>query len=421
MNRFLLITSPLLLSVFSVVLFGESSAYASSPYDNVFSVVDNVSINHMQGAGTSRDYSLDWSSEAVAAAQAKCDRIGGQSCQDAIDLNNLVGSTDQDDNDWAVFADPSHNFYTIVYTTTPHTGTTSWIQSNGDYFLEFNSTSYNSIRSINIYYWPEGYDHSDNGSYALPSSAFGISVNGGYPVFISTFPITYPTGYEGDIIPETYDPPVVNDSTPDFFVVSSVNGLITVRDRRFNTFDNVPFLCEDGLTPYIRYTLQDLDHYLIFDTGGFSPTVDYQFQLPVKNEIINYEFSGRYDCGENTDPSFPNSSSVQFQLDPLGGLKTDLFEECISQEFPFIHYQGCYENVMRMLNMLSFSSLKINGWTYNAQCRQLTVLGGWLGTQPGEVICPNFSPQVRNTVTPFIAFFLGLTMFGFVVRMRGNT
>ena len=194
MNRFFFITSVLFLSVTSVVLFGGSSAYASSPYDNVFSVVDNVSINHLQGAGTSRDYSIDWSSEAVAAAQAKCDRIGGQSCQDVIDLNNLVGSTDQDDNDWAVFADPSHNFYTIVYTTTPNTGTTSWIQLNGDYYFEFGSTAPSSIRSINIYYWPEGYDHSENGSYAGISSASGISVNAGYPVFLSTFPMTYPEG-----------------------------------------------------------------------------------------------------------------------------------------------------------------------------------------------------------------------------------
>ena len=228
MKRFFFITSACILSATSVVLFGGSSAHASSPYDNVFSVADNITLNHMQAGSPSRDYSLDWASEAIAAAQAKCDRIGGQSCQDAIDLNNLTGSTAQDDNDWAVFVDPSHNFYTIVYTTTPNTGTTSWIQSGGDYYLEFGSTAYNSIRSINIYYWPEGYDHSENGSYAGISSGSGISVNGGYPVFLSTFPIDYPDGYEGDIIPETYAPIEQKKLRPDYTWKVSAAGDLTI-------------------------------------------------------------------------------------------------------------------------------------------------------------------------------------------------
>lgn len=414
MKRFFFITSVLFLSVTSVVLFGSSSANAESAYPP-FNATDELNLFNAQCE--SQNISLNWSSFIRDSTTISESII--QDFDSTIQSENGVWGVTQ--TTWASYS-TVEVYWLNNSTQIPEVSfNTDWGGERYNFTFNNQIINYNAI-SLTL-------DSACNPTASFLGSNYRFILSESNLSSFTTSLFFYTGSYSvppelTDVIPDlpdSFEPPLINDSTPDFFVVSSINGLVTIRDRRFNTFDNVPFVCEDGLTPYIRYTLQDLDHYLIFDTGGFSPTVDYQFQLPVKNQIINYEFSGRYDCGDNTEPSFSNSSSVQFQLDPLGGLKTDLFEQCISQEFPFLHYQGCYENVMRMLNMLSFSSLKINGWTYNAQCRQLTVLGGWLGTQSGEVICPNFSPQVRNTVTPFVAFFLGLTMFGFVVRMRGNT
>lgn len=405
----------------------EFLVYAASAYDDLITITPDLTLTSPSSFNCqeplSSDFSLNWYNSGKEVYQKVVDMYPNDlSAQQRLnEYENFIKSSVE--GHWLVLKSPDDSSFSVIATTDASAHLEFFIDSNSQPSLRLISSS-NDIRDFGNFLYCKGlFPYTpDNGlSNSSPLNRYtSLTIDTVNDFFISTFPIIYPDGYSGELIPDSYDPPSINDSTPDFFVVSSVNGLVTIRDRRFNTFDNVPFMCEDGLTPYIRYSLNDLDHYLIFDTGGFSPTVDYQFQLPVKNQIINYEFSGRYDCGDNTEPSFPNSSSVQFQLDPLGGLKTDLFEECISQEFPFIHYEGCYENVMRMLNMLSFSSLKINGWTYNAQCRQLTVLGGWLGTQPGQVICPNFSPQVRNTVTPFIAFFLGLTMFGFLLHRKGG-
>lgn len=223
MKRFLFPISALLLAVLSAVSFGSSSVSAVSIFDDTISTTTTLKLDNLQDNGESRDYATDWYSETLAAFQARCDRRGGAWCDYLQEFKNVLNV---EGNDWAVVTTPDTHFFYVIYTIVPDSGLTTWTsdQAGNTYF---NLTGINptaSVRHLNVYYNPAaGADSSSNGTYlaGFPSSD-GLSVDSGSPIFLSTFPVTYPDGYSGEMIPDTYAPAVPTDPLIDWWLTDKL-------------------------------------------------------------------------------------------------------------------------------------------------------------------------------------------------------
>jgi len=81
----------------------------------------------------------------------------------------------------------------------------------------------------------------------------------------------------------------------------------------------------------------------------------------------------------------------------------------------------CVVNFERIINMLFFDVFTgfSNGWNYAGGCHTLDPLASWIPAE-NKTLCPAFSSEVRNTITPFITFFLGLVTMIFITRTREN-
>lgn len=241
-------------------------------------------------------------------------------------------------------------------------------------------------------------------------------------LFVYTDHPNYPSGYEGPEVPDSYNPPAPPlDWVPDLHVVAGIDNKVTIQDRHFNTFDENPFTCNEGLTPVINYELKDVNSNVI-DSGTISATIQYTYQH--QNELAErtYSFTASYYCGsEPDDPTFSSSSTVSYTLTQGGTLKNDLFASCMDSEFPFLHFDACMTNIETAISMLSFGVLKFgNDWQTTDGCTQLNVLDDWLNITNGTV-CPFFSNEVRNIVTPFVTLLLGLITMNFIFKIGNDS
>lgn len=285
------------------------------------------------------------------------------------------------------------------------------------------TTSANDVWSFNFkngtYYFGLGFMFPD---YRGTSGVY----NG---LYVSTFPFESPLGFEGS------SPPGIGvesvNYVPNWYVSGAVDWKVQIHDINFNTFDNIPFLCDDDLAPVLHWELWDRgdpddpnDHTLL-DDGYFSATAQIDYQLPKLEELKHYRIIGYYECGDA--PTFDSSSFHDFKVDQGGNLDRSIALDCIIPEFPFINFRHCQLIIEQTINILivgDYGKVIENpspgggGWTIDAdECHTLTVFGDWLNIDSNNrTLCPQFSSTVRDTISPFVGFFLGLGTVIFIAR-----
>lgn len=271
--------------------------------------------------------------------------------------------------------------------------------------------------------WNNGlgaFGHAGCNSY---TTSYGLATSEVYEVFLTDEYIEWAETNNPDVLVEYSDLLETReewDFTPRLNVLTGVDNKVTIQDMNFNTFDEVPFTCNEGLAPVIQYELKD-ESLAVIDSGTMSPTTQYVYQHTRELAERTFTFTANYYCGDTSeDPLFPSSSTVEYTLTQGGTLKNDIFASCMNSEFPYLHFDACTENIETALNMLSFGSVKLgNEWTSNDGCTELNVLGDWLNV-PDNTVCPFFSSTIRNVVTPFVTLLLGLVTLNFIFKI-GNT
>lgn len=93
--------------------------------------------------------------------------------------------------------------------------------------------------------------------------------------------------------------------------------------------------------------------------------------------------------------------------------------ECINGNAPFIHVPACLANIGVITNLLSFGAIHFGDSTAGDGCRTLGTVGDWIGSD-SKVVCPAIPGEVRNIVTPFITFALGLVIVKYVAKKASN-
>lgn len=242
-----------------------------------------------------------------------------------------------------------------------------------------------------------------------------------YNFLIST-PVTLDTGIDPEWVGEInqeYTPPYILDWIPDINHVQSVDWKIKLQDRNFNTFDPVPFTCDQGLAPIIQYDLynNDVDPNTPIDQGVFSPTIQYEYQAEDYGVETEFKLIGNYYCGDGEEePSFSGQKTYYFTLNAIGTFVPDT-PSCFSETFPYVDMDGCTAVIENLVNNLSFGAITFPDWEVNSDgCHTLGPLGDWINVAPSSrTVCPQFSSTVRNTVTPFLTFVLGITIIGALI------
>lgn len=243
-------------------------------------------------------------------------------------------------------------------------------------------------------------------------------------IYYTTFEVQYPPDWDQPLIPTVPpDPPVTpvgNDQTPNLNIQMAQDFLATIQDTNFNTFDPVPFVCSDELTPILHYEIwdrldpDDPDEDLLF-TGTENPTVSFTYQFARYDQDKYYRVVSWYECFTG-EPSFEHSSYVDFMITRNGMLGQDLFESCMTETFPFMDMGACYNNLSNILQLMVNGKITFPSWTFDPSCTNLNTFDDWMNLPSGYQVCPQFPPSVRNAITPFVAFMLGIVTVGFINR-----
>lgn len=329
---------------------------------------------------------------------------------DRISVTNGLGYTNAGDG-WGVkieFADAGQTLTwstnRVGFSATSNYGVIYlYFHSTGRYYLECSNT--NSV-----------YPVSTSPSFATPTMhAFnwfvGSNVNRNLPV-----------GYEGEPIrDEPFVRPEV-DYTPNWYISNIVDFKLTIHDSNFNTFDGNPFVCLSELSPVLNYEIWDRtdpEAEILLYTGLQSATLEINYQFPKVNADKDYRIVGWYYCGDD-DFIFTDSSFYDFTITRAGINAIELLSVCMTEEYPFINFQGCVNNMNTAIQLLSFNVLNFNNsWSSTEACYELAVLGDWLNLED-HTICPQIPSYIRDVVTPFITFLFGILTITFISRNRGS-
>lgn len=430
--------------VFGALIGASSDVNAVSPFDNTIQPVSEWSMTSGQNPSKTCDFSnnfpllIDYtptssgshnSTQDISGCSIRYNAVGGLSWQTVRDLWS-------DADSWVLYKnEPSQLFFFYL-----PAGTALYnfdLITNGSQ-LSLDSTFTNSVCGSNQSTSPcilislnnsanlSGQDVSFNISRFTqtnnkPVPAMNISSNYIYKpyIFDGNYTINYPPNYEGVDVPVPTDPPAESPATPNFYVSISVDFLATIHDTNFNTIDNVPFLCSDDLVPVLHWEIYKVNSSLpdeLLASGTQSASMQIQYQFPVATERRDYSIVGTYECGDS--PIFIQSGVFNFAINQHGTLIDDWLAGCFLEVFPFVDVPRCVLNMERVINMLSFGTFALSSdWNYSSQCHTLTVLDEWIPTQDKQV-CAYIPQNVRDTITPFITFFLGLVTMMFITRTR---
>jgi len=236
-------------------------------------------------------------------------------------------------------------------------------------------------------------------------------------------PITYPSDYEGTIPPDTGEEPRVHsDLVPNLQLLNVVDFKGTFSDANFATYDDVPFLCAGDLAPALHYEIyREGETEVLLTSGVMSATGQLEFQFTRSDQNLDYRIVGYYDCGDTSgDPIFDNSSYADFTINRGGLIESNIFEECMNADFPFIHFDDCIANLYTVINLISFNTIGFNNsWNSAEGCYDLVVLDDWMHLDD-PTVCPQVPSFVRSVVTPFVTLGLGLVTITFLARNRGS-
>lgn len=250
-------------------------------------------------------------------------------------------------------------------------------------------------------------------------------------LYISTDPanISYPSDYGNSPIPQTFTIHLAaahkpKDSQPDMAMQDMSNWHGNFYDKTFYTFDLPPWQCDDGFDPILN--IEVWSHYdgeipVKLATGSTGANGLFTYDFPKKEDgFYKYQIISWYSC---TDGSFDfaNHSYFNFTIDNKGNIMAMMdVSSCMRTDFPFVNVDGCMTTMAGVFQYLVFHRIKLPDWQYNADCHQLTTMGSWLHlTGSNSYVCAQVPAEVRNTVTPFVAFMLGIVTLGLLKR-RGE-
>lgn len=246
--------------------------------------------------------------------------------------------------------------------------------------------------------------------------------------FVNNAVLNMPSDYNGDFVRDT-DPSTPSggatiDEKPRVKMDTLVEWKASFSDQNFYTIDNPPFLCGDDFPPRLNLELWDksLNNLVLSDVVSANSKLDYTFPNVTHN--VEYEIVSWYSCTDGTLFVEPGASFYSFVIDRNGSLvNLPNVEACMTEEYPFVHMDGCLANMSVVTEALSFGSVKVgatNQWSFTDGCHQLGTVGEWINLE-GQSVCPNIPASVRNVITPFITFAMGLMTVKFITKQGGNS
>lgn len=202
MRRFLLVSLAILFSTLSAGLYAPYSAKASSVYDDIVQPV-NPLVLQKGGSATgwpeTLDVSQDWYAQGLETFTNACNMYGGSHC---TKLEQYQLLTTHETANWLVL-----DGYQVIMTTDPSAHLEFFMNGSTPSLRLVSST--NDIRDFGFFnYFPDTFAwQSDDGVVNLTAFTRHTTLNFGteLPVFLSTFPIEYPPGYEGEDLPSGED------------------------------------------------------------------------------------------------------------------------------------------------------------------------------------------------------------------------
>lgn len=404
MNKWVILSATLF-AILSGVLSGvlSSNVKAASAYDDL-EVVEELYISSPDGT----------KSEEVTTSYMQ---IAESTCfteyQTVIDkMNNGLNPA------WAIVQHqwPSNNNkWVYIFVTDDVTGAEADFFSTG----VSRTLSDNNNPPANTWY-KLGIGIRDNGTYRCTTNAFNLNgfweqsiSDSNYwnkPLLMFNISINYPSNYEGEIIPDTWTPPVVFD--PELSAKYSWSDKSIVFEDT-TVYDVMPDECWVQM-PNNAYGDNFTEYY--FDCNSKPPightieALEYQSYTIIQfarldDTTVSENYSITIDGGSGDSEIGAYSAS-------------NFFNQCIDSNAPYIHVNDCQDAFGVIANKLSFG--KINPFSdirYSqlTECRQLEVLGSWINYE-SKLVCPAFSSSVRNVVTPFMAFGLSLTALGYILN-----
>lgn len=211
------------------------------------------------------------------------------------------------------------------------------------------------------------------------------------------------------------------DYAPSWYISNIINYQAKIHDVNFNTFDNNPFTCEGGLAPVLHYEIWETDpNNYIVKSGYQSATAEINVDFGEKDYARDFQIKGWYDCGVSDPLQFTQIGTLDFTVTITGTQAYNLWEDCISEEFPFIHMDDCARGVERIINMLFFGEISFPQFAINPSCRPLLTIDDWLGLPNNYIVCPMVGSEIRNVVTSFVSFMLGIATVGMLRRRTGD-
>lgn len=395
----------------AIALVGASGASAATIWDNSIQTTNNLVIASELNSHT-KDITSLYDTYASACLGDNQTKLLYQNSKTTSNSHNMtiMNVYDQTFNP----SNPARSVYVML--------------TVDDGFIEFSSNgnvafAYNAIIIITL-----SNDNEVLSTCSAISPSLGVigtdcnyDVNHCNSIFYSTYPVIYPDGYEGVFLPDTLPddtPAEYRDFVPKWYVTRLVNYQLTISDTNFNTVDTSPFTCEGATTPIVQWEIHD-ENSSYTETGQSSPTVPIELTLPNTGLATTFEFTGMYSCNGDFD-DFTKWGTIYFKIDVNGNLYYNLLDKCFIETFPFVDFTACTNNFQTGLNLMGFRVKDpfVNlGQPPIGDCYTLVVLDEWLNLN-NPVICKAVPAYVRDVVTPFISFAIGLMTMKFLATRR---
>lgn len=440
-----LIFSALFVSLGMVgALASAQPAHAATEFDDLINTTDELSIpcfSNVDSSKQSYNYepNLNWSQAINPAVTETGDfdniyrynAYGGGTPTYIDDFWGELQARLDDGTGWAVRAQTDGSTYgnITIYVQSSSLGNAYFQSGVG---LRIPSSYKVEITCQQDHRLVVGYDYNTRNNTI---AGFPGGGNDGELYFINV-PITYPSGYEG-IEPPTVPPApgVVSDYVPDWYASEAVNWVVSLHDQNFNTFDGIEWTCSedgnsiieggDGLAPVLYWQVWRDDfptegENLLIDDGYQSATAPVMVELPInRDEAREYRVAGWYECGGDVD--FTDASNFTFVVNKTGVLdESAALSNCISDEFPFIYLDDCIGNLLIFGKIALFGGATFNNnWSATTDCTTLNTMDDWLHLE-NPTVCPMMPSYVRNIVTPFVTFLLGLITMRFLATRTGK-
>jgi hypothetical protein len=424
-------------------LTGVPIANAASPYDGMFDNQSDLTLTtqYCPTPYNTHDFSVDWFEYATDATKSVYtgDPYGNELTMDAMRTALSNGGyffieKFQPDRFRVYFSYDSNA--KLEFRENP--------QNAGYYEGNLVSTNdSNNIGSIVVMskvdaYYPSGCGDGEwtqaQRDYDTGSTVFakmrtvgygGLSGDSHKKVWMSTFPVTYPNGYEGTVLSDGGASVAPLDEKPQIEMDSMIDWHGSFSEQRFYAFDVPPFLCTDGFPPRMNIELWDKTDeanrtLIVSEQVSSNSKLDYDF--PRVYEVRKYEIVSWFSCTDGTLFVEPGASFYEFEITQAGQLGTTVsMENCLTQDYPFITWDGCKDNIAMVTDALTFGTVKLgNDYNFNNQCRTLGTIGDWMNLD-NKTVCPVMPESVRNIITPFITFALGLMTIKFIASKTGSS